>query len=290
LYLNTTAQAPHRLQNDDAMATIEPAEFDILCPRTYDSFDWIILIGSVVILLCVSLCCGWTAHILWTRDEYDPRHSINCREMQMPKMSPPISPSLSDKVRAKFSFAGKQLKDRYNKRSTESVTERSTEVPHAQALAQGRDVRHSHARQGSRCSYAAERPQTPGHTHRLQMAVTINDHDGKEQVLHGHVETQTPMLLEQGLELSMGDETNTTTLTTAHTRMGSLTGTGSGLRLCTVETMASDGKDIDGVRELTIASTEEKWPRAVVPTPAPLIITPPGSEQRDRADRYSTPL
>jgi len=281
------------------MATLEPSEFDILCPRTYDSFDWIILIGSVVIFGCVWLCCGWTAHILWTRDEYDPRHSINCREMQMPKnikMSPPISPSLSDKVRAKFSFAGKQLrglKDRYNKRSTESATERSTEVPHAQALAQGRDVRHSHARQGSRCSYA-ERPQTPGHTHGLQMEVmiseTINDHGGKEQIHHGHVETQTPMLLEQGLELSMGDETNTTTLTTAHTRMGSLTGTGSGLRLCTVETMASDGKDIDGVRELTIASTEEKWPLAVVATPAPLIITPPGSEQRDRAMRYSTPL
>ena len=267
-------QAPRRLQNE--VSTTSDPEFDILCQRTYDSFDWIILIGSVLILMCVALCCGWTAHILWIRDEYDPRLSLNCSEMQMPKMSPPISPSLSDKMRAKFIFAGSKLrglKDRYSKRHTQS--EPAPQRPPPLDLPQGQALAQAYA-QGDRHSqgYGHGRPQTPGLQMPVMVSETLNGNSAnyKEQ---GHAETQTPMLS----ELSMGDETTTATLTTP--RMGSLSGTG--LRLCTAETMDVDGKG--GIRSLTVASTEEKWTMMT-----PKIITPPGSEHRDRADRYSTPL
>jgi len=262
---------PRRLQDQEDATYVDAAtsesdttsEFDLLCLQTYDAFDWIILIGCVVICMLFSVCCGWMLHIWWTSDEYDPRLSVNCREMVVPA-SIAISPSLSDKLRTKLTFAGTKLrglKDRYsNNQNRDGRPSPSPpldmELAQAQVYAQGQ--RYS---QG----FGQGRPQTPGQDPHRNALSDLSGSMGDDSRTR-----ETPTATSTAAEAETRD-----TETPPHGTSG--TGT-TGLYMCTP--VAMDGKD--GIRELTIASTEEKWM-------TPKMISPK-SEQTDRSVRYSTPL
>lgn len=271
-----------RLQDQEIVyVTASPySEFDLLCQHTYGTLDWIILIGCVVIGMCLCLSCGWMSHIWWTRDEYDPRLSVNCREMADNKPSSiVISPSLSDKVRTKLEFAGgklRGLKDRYaNNRSSETQSPLDLELAQSQVYAQGQ--RYS-------MGFGPGRPQTPGAE--MERAVLQVQYSLRRD---NEIGRQAPILLD--LSGSMGDDsrthdTPTATGTAADTRdTPQPSSTGTGLYRSTAD--KKGGKD--GIRELTIASTEERWTRASNTTGSKRI-TPRSEQTGDRAERFSTPL